>query len=98
MKKMNFEDHFREKDIPKAKNEFSCMADLAMLINSNAQVGNFDKALERGDDLIKSLERFVYLNKRKQEDDSYQALIEELKQKGINAEMVRSYYSERQAN
>ena len=95
MKKMNFKDNFREKDIPKAKNEFSCMADLAMLINTNAQAGNFDKALERGEDLIKSLERFVYLNERKQADDSYQALIEELKQKGINAETVRAHFEEK---
>ncbi|MBT2601252.1 MULTISPECIES: hypothetical protein [unclassified Oceanobacillus] len=95
MKKMKFEDHFREKDIPKAKNEFSCMADLAMLINSNAQSGNFDKALERGEDLIKSLERFVHLNERKQADDSYQALIDDLVKRGIKAETVRMHFEEK---
>lgn len=95
MKKMNFEDHFKKKDVSKAKNEFNCMADLAMLIVLNAQAGKFDKALERGEDLIKSLERFVYLDERKQADDSYQALIEDLKQKGINAETVRTHFEEK---
>ncbi|WP_105101313.1 hypothetical protein [Microbulbifer pacificus] len=95
MKKMNFKDHFREKDIQKAKNEFSCMAELAMSINTNAQAGNFEKALTRGEDLIKSLERFVYLNERKQADDSYQALIEDLKQRGISPEKVIMHLEEK---
>ncbi|PAE27880.1 hypothetical protein CHI07_16910 [Paenibacillus sp. 7884-2] len=86
---MNFEDHFRKVDIKEAKQEFSCAVDLITLITLNTRSGRLKQAHARGKDLLTSLEKLVQMNERKQADDEYQELINQLVQKGIDIQTVR---------
>lgn len=86
---MNFEEHFREIDIKEAKQEFSCAVDLITLIILNTRSGRLKQAQARGIDLLTSLDKLVKMSERKKADDEYQELINQIKQKGIDAQAVR---------
>ncbi len=66
---MDYEKHFREKDIPTAEKEVNCIKELLKSVDSHIKNGDIAQAKNRDEDLKKSLENLVTLNELKLKED-----------------------------
>ena len=71
---MDYETHFRKKDIPTAEKEVNCVLDLLHLIKKHMELGEIEQAKTYDEDAKKSLENLVTLNQLKVSQDKHEAL------------------------
>ena len=71
---MDYETHFREKDIPAAEKEVSCIKDLLRSLKNHIDSGEIIQAKFREEDIKKSLENLITLNQLKVSQDRHEAL------------------------
>lgn len=71
---MEYEKHFREKDIITAKKEVDCIKNLIKSVNNHVDSGDIVQAKNRDEDLKKSLENLITLNELKLKEDRHEAL------------------------
>lgn len=73
---MDYQKHFREKDIPAAEKEVNCIKELLKSVDGHIDKGDVIQAKNRDEDLKKSLENLVTLNELKlREDKQHEALV-----------------------
>lgn len=71
---MDYETHFREKDIPAAEKEVDCIKDLLQSLKNHIDSGEIIQAKLREEDMKKSLENLITLNQLKVRQDIREAL------------------------
>lgn len=72
---MNLREHFLERDLTKASQEFKCVKDCLELVVENIEKGDMDKAKHHSIDLLKSLHEMTNMSFEKQRVDRLASLI-----------------------
>lgn len=88
---MKLHKHFLKEDLYDASKEFNCFKDCLVLMNEQVECGDIEKAKQLSIDVTKSLHELSKMAHKKMQTDRSIDLINQLKQRGINIQVIRGF-------